>query len=181
MKPTIGRVEHYAPPKSNLKPDAFPFFGNGSFTFAFPASAMNISHPYFYIFRVVPKGPQQVSMEYEVFRNINATDEEFHRADQWFKQVEREDKELCNGVQPNLNNNSYVQGPLHPEREEALLHFKSLVKAELKKHDMEEKKVGRQVWPARRDQTLDASIDEDEAFCKNICGAAVGPESALAW
>ena len=99
-----GRVEHYAPPKANLPPEAFPFFGSAAFTFVFPNSAMNIATPYFYVARFVPKGARKVSLEFEVFRNVDVTDEEFHKADKFFKQVETEDRDLCEGVMPNLIN-----------------------------------------------------------------------------
>ncbi|KAF2100273.1 Rieske domain-containing protein [Rhizodiscina lignyota] len=181
VTPETGRVEHYAPAKPNLPQEAFPFFGNAAFTFAFPCSAMNIATPYFYTFRAVPKGPRKLSMEYEVFRNVNISDEEFNKADKFFKQVETEDRDLCNGVMPNLINNTYVQGPLHPKQEMALKHFKQLVKEELKKHDQAEKKVGGQIWPARRNQALDSEVDEDEMFCANICGAVKNPEASLDW
>lgn len=76
---------------------------------------------------------------------------------------------------------SYVQGPLHPKQETALLHFKSLVKAELKKHDQAEKRIGGQIWPARRNQAVGSEIDEDEMFCANICGAVKNPDASLDW
>lgn len=37
--------------------------------------------------------------------------------DDFFKQVENEDKNLCNAAQVNLNSGSYVVGALHPFNE----------------------------------------------------------------
>lgn len=60
-------------------------------------------------------------MEYEVYRNNNATDEEFHYIDEFFKQVLREDKDLCNSAQKNLNAGVYTNGPLHSEAEKVCI------------------------------------------------------------
>lgn len=67
--------------------------------------------------RCVPASVTTCSMEYEVYRHKNATDEEFHKIDSLFKQVLKEDKDLCNAVQKNLNAGVFVNGKLHPFNE----------------------------------------------------------------
>lgn len=56
-------------------------------------------------------------MQYEAFRHENASDETFKELDTFFKQVENEDKNLCNGAQQNLNAGVYVNGNLQPFNE----------------------------------------------------------------
>ena len=56
-------------------------------------------------------------MQYEVFRHNDAPDEVFKQLDGFFKQVENEDKNLCNGAQRNLNAGVYVNGNLQPSNE----------------------------------------------------------------
>lgn len=181
VKPETGRIEHYAPGKKELKDGQFSQYGDSALTFVWPNVGVSISNPYFYIMRIIPTGPQSVVQEYEVFRNVNIADQEFQDADKFFKEFEYEDKALCENVGVNLASNSYVQGPLHPGKENGVLHFKALVKSELKKHDTIEKQVGRQIWPARRSDMLERTVDEDENFCGNICGAHGEIKSNMAW
>ena len=56
-------------------------------------------------------------MQYEVFRHKDASNEVFEELDGFFKQVEGEDKNLCNGAQRNLNAGVYVNGNLQPSDE----------------------------------------------------------------
>lgn len=56
-------------------------------------------------------------MEYEVYKANDAKDEEFTKISDFFKQVLREDKDLCNGAQANLNAGIFMSGELHPRVE----------------------------------------------------------------
>ncbi|KAF2096169.1 ISP domain-containing protein [Rhizodiscina lignyota] len=154
----------------NYAEGQFGQYGDSALTLVFPNVGVSISNPYFYIMRIIPPGPRSVVQEYEVFRNVNISDQEFEDADKFFKEFEAEDKDLCNNVGVNLASNTYVQGPLHPGKENGL-----------KKHDAVEKETGRQYWPARWNQMLEGSVDEDELFCNNICGAGGENHSGLGW
>lgn len=76
--------------------------------------------------RVVPTSATTTSMQYEVFRHKDATDKDFNEMDSFFKQVENEDKELCNGAQQNLNAGVYVTGNLHPFNEKVSTDFETI-------------------------------------------------------
>lgn len=67
-------------------------------------------------------------MEYEVYRHNDATDAEFSEMSDFFKNIMREDKELCNGAQQNLNAGIFLNGELHPrvEKVRQLSRFCSL-------------------------------------------------------
>jgi hypothetical protein len=56
-------------------------------------------------------------MEYEVYRHQDATDSEFIEISDFFKIIMKEDKELCNGTQKNLNAGIFLNGELHPRVE----------------------------------------------------------------
>lgn len=59
----------------------------------------------------------QTHMEYEVYRHDDATDAEFTEVSDFFKNIMREDKNLCNGAQKNLNSGIFLHGELHPRVE----------------------------------------------------------------
>lgn len=126
--------------------------------------------------RVVPTGPTTVTTEYQTFRNPEASQDAFDRAAEFFESIELEDYELMNNVQKSLNAGVYVHGPLHEKRESGVLHFKRLVKEQLKRHYELERREGWEVWAARRYQQLHGDVGAEEAFCKAICGLGGGDE-----
>jgi hypothetical protein len=67
--------------------------------------------------RCIPISASQTKMEYEVYRGNNASDEEFNEISDCFKQILKEDKDLCNAAQKNLNAGIFVNGELHPRVE----------------------------------------------------------------
>lgn len=67
--------------------------------------------------RCIPVSASQTKMEYEFYRHNNATDEAFNEIVDIFKQVLKEDKELCNAAQQNLNSGVFMNGELHPRAE----------------------------------------------------------------
>lgn len=106
-------------------------------------------------------------MEYEVYRHVDATDDEFTYIDQFFKQVLHEDKALCNATQKNLNAGIFVNGQLHPDLESAPIFFQSTVKRLLTDHRSAENAVGHDIWPARQ-QIAGAQAAEEDDFCKGL-------------
>jgi hypothetical protein len=114
-----------------------------------------------------------VRNEYEVYRHKNATDAEFEEKDKFFKQVELEDKELCNAAQVNLTAGMYSAGQLHPVREDGVLHFQKLIREAVKAHREEEKQAGTEIWPTRG---LGASQNDDVQFCQDVAGCTATKE-----
>lgn len=110
--------------------------------------------------------------EYEVYRHKNATDEEFTEMCKFFKQVESEDKDLCDAAQVNLNVGNYSSGKLEPASERGVLHFQSLVRGAVTAHRKAEKEAGAEIWPTRPW----AGENEDVKFCQDLdgCGAVNG-------
>lgn len=171
-------IAHFARPKPEY---ASGNNSNVAPTFLFPAASSTINTVYMYLMRVVPTSPTSVSMQYEVYRHTKCSDEEFAETDAFMKQIENEDRVLCTAVQRNLGGGVYATGPLHPENEKGVRYFKELIKKAVMGHREEEEKVGREIWPARREMKGEDSEEtqKDEAFCKSLCGGETAGK--LAW
>lgn len=130
--------------------------------------------------RCVPTSVSTVSMEYEVYRHKDATDEDFEHVDSFFKRVLNEDKILCNNTQRNLKAGVFVNGQLHPHLEKGPLYFQNMVRKTVKEHREKETVENREIWPASQPLIGLQATDEDIAFCS---GLACEPEKAeqLAW
>ncbi|ETN36269.1 uncharacterized protein HMPREF1541_08546 [Cyphellophora europaea CBS 101466] len=160
---TPGHIQHFSRPQKG-KEDVD--IKNAS-TYYFPNACMTVSPHFFYMMRCVPTTATTTSMEYEVYRHVDATDAEFTYIDQFFKRVLGEDKDLCNAAQRNLNAGVFVNGQLHPELESAPIFFQSVVKKLLVDHRTEENARGRDIWPARRG-VASAKTEEEDEFCKGL-------------
>lgn len=132
--------------------------------------------------RFVPTGPSSSSMQYQVFRNKNASDADFDLVNQIYKRVMSEDKELCAQAQKNINAGIFVNGEMHPRLEKGPLHFQKVCRETVTEHYKREQSAGgMEIWPARQElpETAAAS-QEDIDFCKGLpCLAR--KDSALEW
>ncbi|KAF2820157.1 ISP domain-containing protein [Ophiobolus disseminans] len=157
-----GHIQHYA----NLK-QAFENSGlKICSTFYFPNACMTVSPNFFYMMRCVPTSAHHCSMEYEVYRHKDATDESFEEIDAMFKRILSEDKWLCNNAQENLEAGVFVSGEMHSRMEKGPLFFQDTVRKLVKSHHEREAKLQREIWPARqRLPELAKGIAEDEQFC----------------
>lgn len=132
-----------------------------------------------YIQRCIPLPAAQTKMEYEVYRHKDAADDKFEYIDQMFKQVLREDKDLCNGAQRNLNAGVFTSGQLHPRVEKGPLYFQSLTRHIVMSHRREEEVSGKDIWPATPKSALSRKNEEEIEFCRRL-DCAAGREE-LAW
>lgn len=123
-----SHIQHFAVDHADRK-------GLGNFsTYMYPNTSITLSCVYpfpslylylqaysrpifFFIQRVIPISATQTSMEYEVYRHKDSTDEEFTHLSDFFKQVMKEDKDLCNATQHNLESGIFLSGELHPRVE----------------------------------------------------------------
>jgi hypothetical protein len=64
--------------------------------------------------RCIPISPKQAKIEDKVYRNNSVSDEEFNNISDCFKYILKEDEDLCNAAQKNLNAVIFVNGELHP-------------------------------------------------------------------
>lgn len=56
-------------------------------------------------------------IEFEVYRHKDATDEQFEKMKSFYSTIMEEDKHLCDASQRNLNSGVYINGELHPDKE----------------------------------------------------------------
>ncbi|KAK4946030.1 hypothetical protein LTR10_014832 [Elasticomyces elasticus] len=139
----------------------------------YPNASLNLAEPFWYLLRSCPTSATTVRNEYEVYRHKNATDAEFQEIDKFFKQVEREDKELCVAAQVNLTAGTYSAGQLHPHKEDGVVYFQKLVREAVKAHREKEKRSGMDIWPTRAST---ASQNDDVEFCRDVARCAASKE-----
>ncbi|WYZ42408.1 hypothetical protein EsH8_VI_000107 [Colletotrichum jinshuiense] len=151
-------------------------------TFLYPNASMTISKDFMYIQRCVPVSAAQSSMEYEVYRHKDAKEEDFTYISEFFKQVLREDKDLCNGAQKNLNAGIFVNGELHPRVEKGPLFFQQITRDLVMTHREKEDEQGSEIWPATPKPDVADRTEEDVSFCRGLdCGGNQGQIEGLAW
>jgi len=130
--------------------------------------------------KFLPTSPNSSKMHYEIYRNKNATDEQFAAISEPYARVMAEDKLLCIGQQRNLDRGVFVSGLLHPVYEKAPLFFQSKVREAVREHWEREKRDGKEVWPARQ-KIINFSVEgeRDEEICEGLgCG---GRQEVVVW
>ncbi|CAG9984030.1 unnamed protein product [Clonostachys byssicola] len=176
VEPKGGNIQHFANTTDDQASEGLAIVSN----YYFPNACMTVSPHFFYMMRCVPTSPSHCSMEYEVYRHKDASDEEFKRIDEMFKRILSEDKWLCNNAQKNLNAGVFVNGEMHPGMEQGPLYFQSQVRKFLNEHHKLEEASKNLIWPAQQVIGKDGSITKrDMSFCT---GLPCSKESeALAW
>ncbi|KAJ5927789.1 hypothetical protein N7466_006745 [Penicillium verhagenii] len=149
-------------------------------TYYFPMSAMVVSPHFIMIQKFLPRSANSSKMAYEIYRNKNSGDEDFHAISDMYERVMREDKVLCDNAQKNLDRNVFISGELHPKFEKAPLFFQSTAREVITEHFEREKAEGREIWPAKQKVPCNSQVsDKDEAICAALsCGAQ---KAILAW
>ncbi|KAJ9609212.1 hypothetical protein H2200_006984 [Cladophialophora chaetospira] len=162
--PTLGYIQHFSRPQRGKEGVDIK---NAS-TFYFPNACMTVSPHFFYMMRCVPVSATICSMEYEVYRHLDASDEDFEYIDSFFKRVLNEDKHLCNETQKNLNAGVFVNGEMHPQLENGPLHFQNVVRQLVTEHRKREKAKGAEIWPTRPPLPISKTTEDDAAFCAEL-------------
>lgn len=133
--------------------------------------------------RFVPTGTSTSSMQYQVFRNKNSTEDEFQLVNNIYKRIMSEDKYLCDQAQKNLNAGVFINGEMHPKMEKGPLFFQKTVRETVTEHHAREKQAKQEIWPARMTLPKTATTDQAQADIDFCSGLACSPERAeqLAW
>lgn len=97
-------------------------------------------------------------MIYEVYRNKLSSDEDFYEVDAMYKRVMSEDKALCLAAHRNIEIGAFVNGELHPEKEQGPLFFQKLAREKVQEHYEEEKAIGEEIWPCQHEPAQVASL-----------------------
>lgn len=132
--------------------------------------------------RCVPASAGKTKMEYEVYRHKNASDTDFKDICDSFQQILKEDKDLCNAAQANLNSGIFQSGELHPRVERGPLYFQSLTRKLVMDHRKEEETLGREICPVTpKHKTTDQTRKEVD-FCNSLEDGTCGAENTtLEW
>lgn len=119
--------------------------------------------------RFLPKGPTSSSMQYQIFRNKNSSEEDFQLINQMYKRIVGEDKVLCELAQRNLNARIFINGELHPRLEKGPLYFQKVTREAIRAHYEREKMAKKEIWPARQNlPDTAATSKEDEELCSGL-------------
>ncbi|EGX91794.1 iron-sulfur cluster-binding protein, rieske family domain protein [Cordyceps militaris CM01] len=176
-------IQHYAVDRADA---AAKSLGNVS-TYYYPNASSTVTGTkkrphFFFIQRCVPISATQTHMEYEVYRNAESSAAAFTEISDFFKDIMREDKELCNGAQKNLNAGIFLNGELHPRAEKGPLFFQMLTRNLVNRHYEEEQAAGAQIWPAVPRHRVSDMIQNDVDLCGKLeCAANSLGSGELAW
>ncbi|KAF3010375.1 hypothetical protein E8E14_010107 [Neopestalotiopsis sp. 37M] len=85
-----------------------------------------------------------------------------------YNEVLREDKDLCNAAQKNLEVGIFTNGELHPQAEKGPLYFQQVTRQLVMSHRGEGKASGKEHWPATPKQKSSAASDDDVDFCASL-------------
>lgn len=119
-------------------------------------------------------------MHYEIYRNKNASDENFKIISEMYARVMSEDKVLCERSQRNINSGVFIAGEMHPRCEKGPLYMQQSVREAIYEHFNKEKAAGEEIWPARQQIPGSAEVSlMDLEVCKGL--ASGNQNDGLAW
>ena len=132
--------------------------------------------------RFVPSGPTTSSMQYQVFRNKNSSEESFQLLNQIYKRIMSEDKELCKQAQKNLDRGIFINGEMHPRMEKGPLYFQNECRETVTEHFKREQAARKEIWPARQQLPETANVSQkDVDFCANLPCRQDSVQEGLVW
>lgn len=114
---------------------------------------------FFMIQRFIPHGPSKSVMYYEVYRNKNASEDDFQLINEMYKRVMSEDKALCELAQRNVNNGVFINGEMHPRLEMGPLYIQKLCREDVTEIHRRDQASKRSSWGVpqilfKRDQAV---------------------------
>ncbi|GAB1206261.1 hypothetical protein APSETT445_004946 [Aspergillus pseudonomiae] len=127
---------------------------------------------------MIPISATKSKIENEVYRHQDATDKEFDDINAFYRQVLDEDKELCVGAQHNLGGGVFVNGELHPDKEQK--RVREMLMEHRKKEDQQ---GGHEIWPAlpKQPESWTEKQADEERFCSQLEAAACTNQAELTW
>jgi hypothetical protein len=98
--------------------------------------------------RVIPVDRTHSRLEYEIYARKGLDESKMQEFISFLREVEKEDFDLCEACQKNLNAGVYLAGALNPDKENGTLFYQSLVKKMVLQHLAMEKEKGEKIDPA---------------------------------
>ena len=178
VKTKDGHIQHYGAPRQDQIERGFRI----ATTYFWPNASFNVSPNFFFMQRFTPAGPNKCVMRYEVYRNNDATDEDFNIISDMYKRIMSEDKYLCINSQKNLTAGVFVNGELHPEMEKGPLFFQKTVRDVVVEHRKKEEAVGHEIWPANKAVPIDDSLAPESCAWEEseLTDGLTAPATAIA-
>ncbi|THH05921.1 hypothetical protein EW145_g4449 [Phellinidium pouzarii] len=176
VEPLTNSARHSAPKKSN--PEEMQ-----RFTFVFPTNGVTVTPEMWYIMRTVPLSATTTRMEFDVraiitvFSRKGVSQDVLLENREFFTQVQKEDFDLCEGVQRGLNAGVYSTGVLHPKEENGVLYYQSRVLHYCESHLEAERRTGKEIHPSRPSQ----EASSDSCSASRICSELDEGKGTLAW
>lgn len=156
---------------------------DGLWLYNFPSNGINCYSPAWYSIRVLPMGPSDTILQYDVYTKKGLPPAEAKEFIDFLQLVELEDFNLCVLTQKNLNQGIYDSGYLHPLKEKGVLYYQSLVRDMVKEHFALEEKRGGVVDPAKiGGGSANADVQELNDLCNKLeCASGENTKSAMDW
>jgi hypothetical protein len=157
---------------------------SGLWVYCYPNTGISCYEPAWYSMRVLPVDKTHTRLEYEIYSRKGLEESKMEEFISFLREVEKEDFDLCEACQKNLNVGVYIAGALNPEKENGTLFYQSLVKKMVLAHLAIEKEKGEKINPAyaglraakrgAEDGDMVAEVLEMEKVCRGLdtgCGS----------
>lgn len=156
---------------------------NGLWVYCFPSNGINCYSPAWYSIRVLPLGPNDTVLQYDIFTKKGLPASEAKEFIDFLQLVELEDFNLCVLTQKNLNQGIYNAGYLHPTKEKGVLYYQGVVRDMVKQHFELEQKRGGIVDPASilSGGPANASVQELNDLCDKLECGSTDSKSDMEW
>ncbi|PWI73169.1 hypothetical protein PCL_10184 [Purpureocillium lilacinum] len=106
------------------------------------------------------------------YPNASMTISDFNGIWDCFKQILKEDKDLCNAVQVNLNAGIFLTGELHPRVEKGPVFFQTMTRKLVTGHSEQEGEAGKEIWLATPQYNMTIKSQKEMDFCDGLERAA---------
>ncbi|PLB40367.1 aromatic ring-hydroxylating oxygenase subunit alpha [Aspergillus candidus] len=148
-------------------------------TGCFPNASLTVSPHWFCIQRCVPTSATRCVVRHEVYRNPNASDEDFDQTYMSYQRIMCETQDQCASTQEELVNRDIGIGDRDPPVESCSPDFQTMCRELVLAHHRREDEVQKEIWPARQQLPLTALASHDDLdFCSRLTASNEGCESS---
>lgn len=140
-----------------------------------PNASLMVSSHWFCIQRCVPTSATRCVVRHEVYRNPNASDEDFDQTHTEYQRIMSETQKLCANTQEELANRDVGNGDRDPPVKSHSSDFQTMCRELVLAHHRREKEAQKEIWPARQRIPATASTSHDDLdFCSRLTASNEG-------
>ncbi|PKY01819.1 phenylpropionate dioxygenase [Aspergillus campestris IBT 28561] len=141
----------------------------------FPNASLTVSPHWFCIQRCVPTSATRCVVRHEVYRNPNASDEDFDQTHTSYQRIMSEAQDRCVNTLEELANRDVGNGDRDPLVEPCSPDFQTLCRELVVAHHRLEEAAQKEIWPARQRLPATASTSHDDLhFCSRLTASNEG-------